>query len=119
MLKERSAQHKVNQEAYAVLFKSIIDHPGTAYELAEVSGLHLLTVQDLMRVFAKHQIVHIVAWEPNGRGIDTTPVWSFGKGRDVARRIKTRAQIASDYRARRRLRLMVNLTPDPPKDVAQ
>jgi len=119
MLKERSAVHKVNQESYALAIKELLEHPCTAYELTDVTGLHIKTVQDLMRVFARHKVVHIAGWEPNGRGIDTTPVWKLGKGRNVARRRKTRAQVSADYRERKAMREMVNLTPAAPpvKDV--
>jgi hypothetical protein len=108
MLKERSVTHKVNQESYALVFKDLLAGPSTAYDLAEVSGLHVVTVQELMRTLHRHKVVHIVAWHPNGRGIDTTPVFALGKGRDVKRRCKTRAQIAADYRERKRLRELVN-----------
>jgi hypothetical protein len=98
MLKERSTIHKVNQEAYAVLIKELMQHPCTPQDLADVSGLHPLTVRDLMRTFRRHKIVHIAAWEANNR----TAVWSLGKGRDAKKPTKTRAQIAADYRARKK-----------------
>jgi hypothetical protein len=111
MLKERSTMHKVNQEAYALVFKDLLAGPSTAHELADVSGLHIVTMQSLMRTLKKHKVVHIVAWHPNGRGIDTTPVFQLGQGRDVKRRRKTRAQIAADYRERKQMQGMVNLMP--------
>lgn len=113
MLKPRSTIHKVNQDSYARLFKELLENPCAPYELVEPTGLHLVTIQDLMRTLHRHKVVHIVAWEPNGRGIDTTPVFAFGKGRDAKRRRKTRSQISADYRERKKMREMVNLAPAP------
>lgn len=110
MLKTHSTLHKVNQDTYARLFSELLDNPSTPHELAEVTGLHLHTAQDLMRTLHRHKVVHIKAWEPNTRGIDTTPVFAFGRGRDAKRRKKTRAQIAADYRERKKMRDMVALT---------
>lgn len=109
-MKERSTIHKVNQDSYAKLFSALLDGPCTAHELADVTGLHVVTVQDLMRALHRHKVVHISAWEPNSRGIDTTAVFAFGRGRDTKRRKKTRAQVALDYRERKKLRDLVALS---------
>lgn len=102
--------HKVNQDTYAKLFASLLEAPQTTHQLAEETGLHLTTVQNLMRTLHRHKVVHVKGWEPNSRGIDTTPVFAFGKGTNVKRRKKTRAQVAADYRRRKKLREMVNAT---------
>lgn len=111
MNKERSVIHKVNQEAYAITFKTLIANPCTAYELAEETGLHVVTMQELMRCFARHKLVHISAWDQDTQGRDTTPVWTFGKGKNVPRRRQTRAEIAARYRERQKMLKLVNLTP--------
>jgi hypothetical protein len=98
MLKERSKIHKVNQEAYAVLIRELMENPSTSHELAEVSGLHPVTVQNVMRTFRRHKIVHVAAWEANNR----TAVWALGKGRDAKKPMKPRAQVVADYRARKK-----------------
>lgn len=110
MLKERSVQHKVNQEAYARLFASLLDAPQTTHQLASETGLHIVTVQDLMRTLHRHKVVHITAWEPNSRGADTTPVFAFGHGRNIKRRKKTRAQIAANYRERKKAKQLVAMS---------
>lgn len=97
--------YKVNQEAYARLFKILIHEDATAHDLAEETGLHLVTIQTLMRCFKKHKLVHVSAWEPDLKGRDCTPVYTWGEGKDKARRRKSRAKIAKDYRARKLLRL--------------
>jgi len=96
--------HKINQETYARLFKMLLDDPITAHEAADETGLHSVTAQKLMRILKKHKVVHIAAWEANGRGIDTTPVYKLGHGKDKPRRKKSSAQRTSEYRARLKLR---------------
>lgn len=100
---------KVNHETYALLFKELLEHPCTAYDIVEVTGLHIVNVQGLMRILARHKVVHVAAWEPNSRGVDTTPVFKLGEGRNAKRRKKTRAQIVADYKERKKMREMVNL----------
>lgn len=106
MLKDRASKHRVNHEAYAAVIKALLDHPQTAHELAEVSGLHIVTSQGLMRVFKRHKIVHVSAWDPDSLGRDVTPVFSLGKGRNVARRKKTPAERTAAYRARQQAKLL-------------
>lgn len=96
--------HKINQETYARLFKMLLDDPITAHEAAEETGIHIVTAQRLMRILKKHKVVHVTGWEPNGRGIDTTPVYTLGGGKDKPRRKKSSAQRTGEYRARLRLR---------------
>lgn len=111
MLKERSVIHKVNQDSYATLFAELLEGPCTPRELAAVSGLHIVTVQDLMRTFHRRKVVHIKGWEPNARGAHTTPVFALGRGRDAERPVKSRAEIDADYRERKKMRDLVALTP--------
>lgn len=114
MLKERSVLHKVNQETYALVFKELLDGPASCQDLVDVSGLHLVTVQSLMRVLNRHKVVHIAGWNPDSRGRDTSAVFAFGKGRDVKRRVKPKAEIAADYRARKQMKLLT-VAPIKPK----
>lgn len=101
MNKERSTLNKVNQETYGLLFKRLMTDPATAHELADVTGLHIITVQSLMRTLKRHKVVHITDWETDRLDRDTTPVFRMGGGRDKARRRMTRAEIAKRYRERK------------------
>lgn len=95
-------QHKVNQETYARVFASLLHGPGSCYELAEETGMHLTTMQSLMNCLKKHKVVHVVAWEKDGRGRDTTPVFAFGRGRDKPRAKMTSAERTAKCRARKK-----------------
>jgi hypothetical protein len=118
VLKERSRVHKVNQESYAVLFKALMADPHTAHEMVEISGLHIITVQHLMRIFKRHKIVHIVGWEKDSLGRDTTPVFAFGTGRDTPRTKLTQAQRTEAYRQRQRLKLLTVHERSPQDEVS-
>ena len=91
-------KYKLNQDAYARVFQYLMEGPGSCYEMQEVSGLALVTLQNLMKCFQKYKIVHRSAWDVNSRGIDTTPIYSFGPGRNKKRRSQTTAQRTQKYR---------------------
>lgn len=104
MLKARSTLHKVNQDAYATLMASLIAWPADCYKLAEVSGLHIKTTQDLMRAFHRKGCVFICGWIKDPKGRDTTPIFALKlkpTDRDVPRARKSRAEIAKAYRERK------------------
>jgi hypothetical protein len=95
---------KVNQTDYCITIAHLIDFPSTAHELADLTALNLVTVQDLLNRFKEHKIAHIVGWEADRFDRDCTPIYKFGKGPNKPRRSKTRAQIAKNYRERKRIR---------------
>lgn len=94
-------QHKVNQDTYGRLFRMLLDDPCTAHELAEETGLHIVTAQSLMRTLKKHKVVHISAWEPDRLGRDATPVYKLGDGKNKARRRMTHAERQARHRAKK------------------
>lgn len=101
MLKDKSSLLKVNQMSYAVLFRALMAEPLSSHELAEVTGLHLATIQSLMRVLKEYGVVHVSAWDTDRLGRDCIPIFSFGKGKDAARRKKSSAQRQADSRRRK------------------
>jgi len=94
--------HRVNQDAYARVIKEITNEPCTLRHLEEVTGLHLVTLYRLFRIFKKHKLVYISAWEPDSRGRDAHPVFTFGQGRDKPKFRMSRAEIARRYRERKK-----------------
>ena len=94
---------KVNQDMYARTLKMLLEDPLTAHEVAEETGMHIITAQCLMRAFKKHKVVHVCAWEPDKMGRDATPVYKLGGGRDRPRRKLTAAERTARYRAKKLL----------------
>jgi hypothetical protein len=106
MLKARSTQHKVNQDAYATLLGHLVKWAADCHKLADISGLHLVTVQDLLRAFHRKDVVFICGWNKDSMGRDTTPVFHLKlkpTDKDVPRRVMTPAERQAAYRQRRAL----------------
>ena len=94
-------QHKVNQHAYARAFKLLLKEPATAHDIVEVTGLHIVTAQSLMRTLKQHKVVHISAWDTDRMGRDVTPVYQLGPGKNLPRRRMTGAERQARCRARK------------------
>jgi predicted ArsR family transcriptional regulator len=76
---------KVNQEIYAKLIKFLMNNDATLSQIADKTGLHVITVGNLMQTFRKHKLVHVCDWLPDRMGRDATMVIRWGAGRDVKR----------------------------------
>ena len=100
---------KTNQETYAILFKHLLDGPMTAYDLVEESGVHIVTAQSLMRCLKKHKVVHICGWEKNSRGIDTTPIYKLGHGKNKPRAKMTDKERTQRYRDKKKAMELQNI----------
>lgn len=101
--------HKVNQDTYARAFKLLLQDPATAHEIAEETGLHVVTSQNLMRCLKKHKVVHISAWDVDKLGRDCTPVYKLGNGKNVGRRRVTDAERTKRYREKKKQLNIVNI----------
>lgn len=91
-------QNRVNQDAYARVIAALLHEPQTLTMLEESTGLHRVTLQRLFRIFRKHKVVHISAWEQDSRGRDVFAVFTLGKGKDKQKFRMTREEIARRYR---------------------
>ncbi len=104
-------QEKMNQEKYALAIKELMETPCTAHDIVEATGVHIVTAQNLMRTFLRHKIVHVSAWDPDSRGRDMTPVYSFGPGRNAKRRKKSAAERQQQCRDKKKMAALVSLRP--------
>ncbi|MGI9150452.1 MAG: hypothetical protein ACR2IX_02930 [Limnohabitans sp.] len=91
--------HKVNAMTFSIMCKLLMEGTRTCKELAEDTGLHVLTVYDWTREMHRQGIIHICMWEGEGRA--SMRIFMFGVGKDAARPIKPRKTISADYRARK------------------
>lgn len=92
------AQIKVNAMSQALVIKALLEGPSSLRELAEVSGLHYVTVREYMSAMHKAKAAHISGWEKDMRGRDNIKVYSLGSGKDRLRERMTQAQRAQRYR---------------------
>lgn len=90
--------HKVNAMTFSILVKLLMDGTRNCYELAEDTGLHVLTIYDWVREMHRQKIIHICMWEGEGRA--STRIFKFGPGKDAPRPVKDRSIIHAEYRAR-------------------
>lgn len=92
--------HKVNALTFSILVKLLYEGTRNCYELAEDTGLHVLTVYDWVREMHRQGIIHICMWEGEGRS--SVRIFKMGPGKDAPRPIKERSRIHAEYRARKK-----------------
>ena len=97
--------NKVNQDTYARVMKMLLARPVTAHDIADETGLHIVTAQSLMRTFKQHEIIHVCNWRQDSKGRDTTPVYEIGFKKDKPRRAMTQAQRQARCRAKKKGKL--------------
>lgn len=90
----------------AKVIKALLEGSSTAHDLAEASGLHIITVYEFMRAMRKLRVAHICGWDQDSLGRDAIAVFAIGPGKDVRRRAMSRAQISRRYRDRLAIRGM-------------
>ena len=85
---------KINAYSQAQLVSNLLDGDLTCAELAEVTGLHSVTVLEYCRELYRARAVHIVRWEADARGYSTVKVYKLGRGKDAPRPKLTPAAMA-------------------------
>ncbi len=91
---------KVNAITQAQLIKLLLEGTYTCVELAEMTGLHYVTVLQYTRELHRAGAAHICAWEKDARGRDILKIYKLGAGRDAKRQRMTEAQKQARYRAK-------------------
>lgn len=99
--------HKVNALSFSIMCKLLMEGTRTCRELADETGLHVLTVYDWTAVMHKQGIIHICTWEGEGRS--QTRIFMFGPGKDAPRPVKKRSIISSEYRARKKAEQLLRM----------
>lgn len=88
---------RVNAIALAKFVDLLLDG-ATIRELIATTGLHDSTVRRYLRSMRAEHVCYIAAWEEDGRGAMTIPVFRIGRDKDVKRKP------LSDKERQRRLR---------------
>ena len=95
-------QVKLNAVMFAEMLGELIAGPCTAQDMAEATGMHILTVQRTMRPMLRRGLVHVCGYEQDSQGRWVIRVFKFGAGKDAKRPPpKTRAQKRKEDRAKR------------------
>lgn len=96
------ARVKVNAMSYALLIKHMLEGIYNCRELAEMTGLHYVTVLQYTRELYRAKACHIAMWEKDARGRDMVKVYKLGEGRDARRAKLTAAQRQARTRSKQR-----------------
>lgn len=110
--KSLAKRARISHITTATVIKLFLEGPVSARDICDATGLHLVTVYELLRVFRKEKAAHISAWDVDSMGRDAIAIFSVGPGKDAKRRAMSRAQISARYRDRkRRLRMQMTVVP--------
>lgn len=93
---------KVNAWAFAQLARYMLEGTYNCRELAELTGLHYVTVLQYTREMHRAGACHICMWEQDARGRDLIKIYKMGEGRDAKRRKLTAAERQARVRAKKR-----------------
>jgi predicted ArsR family transcriptional regulator len=91
---------KINALTQAQLIKLMLDGTYTCTELAEMTGLHYVTVLQYTRELHRAGAAHISSWEKDARGRDVIKVYKIGAGKDAKREKLTQVQRQARHRAK-------------------
>lgn len=97
-------QHKLNALSLAIMLEEMLEGPFTTQNLVEVSGLGKTCVYRFLRTFHAKSVVHISGWEKDSAGRVCVPVYTLGRGKDVKRKIKSKAETNREYIERKRMK---------------
>jgi predicted ArsR family transcriptional regulator len=93
---------KINALTQAKLIEAMLDGTMSVSELAEHTGLHLVTVQRYTKELHRAGAAHIVQWEKDVRGRDSIRIFKIGRGRDATRNKLTQAERQARSRQKRK-----------------
>jgi hypothetical protein len=94
---------RIGPLTFSNLLHHMLDGALSMQELAEVSGLHVKTVNDYCRAMHAKRAIHICGWAPDATGRFSMPLYKLGAGRDVKNKPYTPAERAERYRERKSL----------------
>ncbi len=93
---------KINAILQAQLIKLLLEGTYTCQELADMTGLHYVTVCQYTRELHRAGAAHISGWEKDNRGRDLAKIYKLGEGKDKPRQKKTQAERQIAYRAKKK-----------------
>jgi hypothetical protein len=95
-------QVKMGAVLYAQMCALMLAGDLTCQEIANETGLHLVTVYQYTRELHRFGAAHIVRYEPDRRGRHIVKIYKLGKGKDAARVRMTHAERQQRMRDKRR-----------------
>jgi serine/threonine-protein kinase RIO1 len=93
---------KINRFTQALLIEAMLDGVYTCAELAEMTGLHYVTVLDYTRELHRVKAAHICGWEKDSKGRDVIKIYKIGRGKDAKREKLSGAERQARTRAKKK-----------------
>lgn len=93
---------KISKLTTALLVKEMWQGTYSCTELAEMTGLHYVTVLEFTRAMHRVGACHISSWEKDTRGRDVIKIYKLGPGKDAKREKLTGAERQERTREKRR-----------------
>lgn len=94
----RRVHVKLNAVMFTMMLEELMAGPCRAQDLADYTGMSMLTVQRTIRVMHRRKVIHIKAWEKDVRGAWTCKVYQLGEGKDAP---KPKPKLSTEYESRR------------------
>ena len=96
--------NKLNVYTYAKLVNFMLDGVYSCQELADLTGLHYVTVLDYTRELYRVSATHIVDYQEDANGRQSIKIYMVGRGEDAVRMRMTNVERTARYRAKKKLR---------------
>lgn len=100
---------KINRFTQAKLIEAMLDGVYTCAELAEMTGLHYVTVLDYTRELHRAKAAYICGWEKDSKGRDVIKIYKIGRGKDAKREKLSGAERQARSRAKKKAIEFANL----------
>jgi len=110
---EVKKQIRVNAISFAEMVAILHEEPISIADLAEATGLHVWTIRHYTRALYERKVIHIAGWEKDRLGRSNTPLWFYGRKKDIAKPHETNAEKMVRLRARKRLADPFRLNNEP------
>jgi hypothetical protein len=94
-------QVKMGAISYGAMCKLMCEGVYSCAEMAELTGLHYVTVLQYTREIYRAGASHIASWETDARGKDCIRIYKLGEGVDAKKKKKrTSSQTSAAHRAK-------------------
>jgi hypothetical protein len=93
---------KINAITQAKLIEAMLDGVYNCQELADITGLHYVTVLQYTRELHRAKAAHICQWDKDTRGRDVIKIYKIGRGKDAKREKLTQVQRQARHREKTR-----------------
>lgn len=109
---------KIGAVTYAQLIKHMLEGELSCQELADITGLHYITVLQYTRELYRAGAAHVVRYDPDARGRRSVRVYKIGVGKDAKRTPLPPAQRQKVSRQRKNNARLLGLLREPARQAA-